>query len=220
MYLVGVEEKIGARYECGLILSPLIKRRSQLAYLIPCAIFLIIATSVGLGFLCRNWFLEFGLLIVILSTSASMILAFLSGRKASRIKHVDYESYLPEMDESESHFFKFTAGIMGANNNQPLVHLQNQIDEIRQVAIQDERNYRSYNKMTNYRVSIALAKIKFHEEITLPKMLGQGSGSIILAGIMAIIGSAYLAFPTQLYESFFEVANALKCLFGLIGCHR
>jgi hypothetical protein len=184
-----------------------------LAYLIPSALFLVLATSVGLGFLSTNWFLEFGLLTVILSTSASIILAFLSGRRAALVKHVEYESYLPEMDERESHVFKFTAGIMGTDNRQPLENLQNQIDEIRRVAIQDEKTYRSYNKMTNYRVSIALAQIKFHEEVTLPKILGEGTGSIILAGVMTIIGSAYLAFPAQLFERFSEVASALKVLF-------
>lgn len=184
-----------------------------MAYLIPCALFFILATSVGLGFLGANWFLEFGLLTVILSTSASMILAFHTGRKASKVKHVEYESYLPEMGEKEGHFFKFTAGIMGADRRQPLAHLQNQIDEIKRVAIQDEKNYRSYNKITNHRVSIALAQIKFHEEVTLPKMLGEGSGSIILAGVMTIIGSAYLAFPAPLYGRFSDVASALKVLF-------
>nr|WP_314873915.1 hypothetical protein [uncultured Pseudomonas sp.] len=181
-----------------------------MAYLIPCALFLILATSVGLGFLSTNWFLEFGLFTVVLSSSASMILAFLSGRKASRVRYVKYESYLPEIDDKESHFFKFSVGLMGANNRQPLAHLQDQIDEIRRVATQDEKNYRSLNKITNYRASIALAQIKFHEEVTLPKMLGAGSGSIILAAVMTIIGSAYLAFPGPLYDRFFEVASALK----------
>ncbi|MDY4298525.1 hypothetical protein SO486_00755 [Pseudomonas salmasensis] len=185
-----------------------------MVYLIPCALILIIATSVGLGFLSTNWFLEFGLFTVVLSSFASMILAFLSGRKASRVRQVEYESYLPKMDEKESHFFKFSVGIMGANNQQPLVHLQNQIDEIKRVAIQDEKSFRSLSKITNYRVSIALAQIKFHEEVTLPKILGAGSGSIILAGVMTIIGSAYLAFPGPLYERFFEVASALKGMFG------
>lgn len=187
-----------------------------MVYLIPCALFFILATSVGLGFLSTNWFLEFGFLTVILSTSASITLAFLSGRKASKVEHLEYESYLPEMDERESHSFKFTVGIMGVDNRQPLVHLQNQIDEIRRVAILDEKNYRSYNKMTNYRISIALAQIKFHEEVTLPKMLGEGAGSIMLAGVMTIIGSAYLAFPAPLYGRFSEVASALKLLFESI----
>lgn len=66
-----------------------------MAYLAPLALLLTLACSFGLGFLGKNWFLEFGLMVVILSTSASMILAYLSRRKASKVENIKYESYLP-----------------------------------------------------------------------------------------------------------------------------
>lgn len=181
-----------------------------MAYLAPLALLLILACSFGLGFLGKNWFLEFGLMVVILSTSASMILAYLSRRKASKVENIKYESYLPEMDERESHSFKFTANLMGVDTSNPIQHLQKQIDEIKTVAAQDEQNYRIFNRMTNHRVGICLAQIRYHEEVTLPKMLGEGAALIMVAGILTIIGSAYLAFPVDLYGGFAAAADTVK----------
>ncbi|MBJ2303849.1 MULTISPECIES: hypothetical protein [unclassified Pseudomonas] len=184
-----------------------------MAYFAPFALFLVLACSFGLGFLEKNWFLEFGLVVVVLSTSASMILAYLSRRKASQVENIEYESYLPEMDERESHSFKFTANLMGMDTSNPIQHLQRQIDEIKTVAVQDEKNYRTFNRMTNNRVGICLAQIRYHEEVTLPKMLGEGSGLIMAAGILTILGSAYLAFPADLYNGFAAAASSVKLWF-------
>lgn len=155
-------------------------------------------------------------MVVILSTSASMILAYLSRRKASKVENIKYESYLPEMDERESHSFKFIANLMGVDTSNPIQHLQRQIDEIKTVAAQDEQNYRIFNRMTNHRVGICLAQIRYHEEVTLPKMLGEGAALIMVAGILTIIGSAYLAFPADLYGGFAAAADTVKAWVVLV----
>lgn len=69
-----------------------------MVYISTLAMLLVLAASVGLGFVGENWFLVFGLVIVVLSAATSMILAFLSGRKAADAEKVEYESFLPEVD--------------------------------------------------------------------------------------------------------------------------
>lgn len=173
---------------------------------------LVLAVSVGLGFLGENWFLVFGLVIVVLSAATSMILAFLGGRKAADAEKVEYESFLPEVDDSQSHSFKFSASLMGVDTQNPTKHIQDQIEEIKRVAVQDEKNFRVLQKFTDRRVDICFAQIRYHEEVTLPKILGRGSGSIILAGALTIVGSAYLAFPDVLHKRFMVVADLLRTL--------
>jgi hypothetical protein len=48
--------------------------------------------------------------------------------------------------------------------------------------------------------------------VTLPKILGQGSGAIILAAALTIIGSVYLAFADDTYRAFSELAKILRDL--------
>lgn len=183
---------------------------NHLAYIAALTPIFIIAMSIGLGFFKDNWFIEFGLAIVVISAGTSMILAFMSGRKAAEAKKEEFEMYIPPSDEGRSHSFKFTAGMMGVDTQNPYEHLQKQIDEIKQVAAQDERTFKALSASTDRRVDICLALIRFHEEVTLPKILGRGTGAIILAGVLTIIGSAYLAVPIGAYQVFAGVAGAMR----------
>ncbi|ANH98936.1 hypothetical protein A8L59_16440 [Pseudomonas koreensis] len=180
---------------------------TYIAVLVPILIF---AVSVGLGFSKANWFLEFGLAIVVISSATSMALAFLGGRKAAQAKRVEYESFLPEIDDGQSHSFKFTAGMMGVDPLNPSKHFQDQIDELRRVSAQDEKTFRSLLRFTDRRLDICLAQIRYHEAVTLPKILGEGSGAIMLAGALAIIGSVYLAIPAGVYQAFSAAAGVVR----------
>jgi len=171
----------------------------------------VLLSSIGLGMLSDNWFLGYGLAIVVVSSSVSIFLAGRNARSAAKASDLTYESYLPKVDSSESHTFKFTSGIMGMSNN-PMVDMRNQIEELQRVAIQDEKNFRKSLEMANYRIGICLAQIRFHEQATLPRLLGQGAGAIILAGVFAIIGSAYLAFPAQAYKGFSSLGQKILAL--------
>lgn len=181
-----------------------------MAYIAALTPIFIIAMSIGLGFSRDNWFIEFGLAIVVIAAVTSMILAFLGGRKASQAGKVSYESYAPVIDDKTSHFIKFSAGIMGIDTRNPSKHLYDQIVELRKASIQDEKTFRSLNKLANYRIDICLAQIRYHEDVTLPKLLGQGAGAIILAGVLTIIGSIYLAVPIDAYQIFAGVAGAMR----------
>ncbi|PXX59527.1 hypothetical protein SAMN05660489_04552 [Pseudomonas sp. LAMO17WK12:I10] len=191
------------------MLKPHFYGRNHLAYITALTPTLILAMSIGLGLSKDNWFLEFGLAIVVVSTATSMSLAFLGGRKATQAKKVEFESFLPEVDEGESSSFRYSSDIMGVDTSNPIKHLQNQIDDIKRVTDQDERNFKSGLSFNEARIDSCLAQIRYHEEVTLPKILGQGSGAIILAGALTIIGSAYLAFPGWLYNTFSLLANVL-----------
>lgn len=171
-----------------------------------------LAMSIVLGFLSENWFLEFGLAVVVISALASMTMAFIAGRKAAKAEMVVYESFLPEVDNRESHFFKFSAGMMGLNSKNPGKHFQDQIDELRRASVQDEKTFRSLIKFTNRRVDISLAQLRYHEESTLPKILGQGSSTIFVAGILSIIGSIYLAVPLGAYQAFSTAAALIRAV--------
>ncbi|WP_202370347.1 hypothetical protein [Pseudomonas sp. MWU318] len=183
-----------------------------MTYVVAISTILILAVSIALGFLDDNWFIAFGLAIVVVSAVTSMILAFNGGRKAAKAEKISYESYAPVIDDKTSHFIKFSAGIMGVDTRNPTKHLQDQIDELKKASFQDEKTFRSFNKLANYRIDICLAQIRYHEDVTLPKILGQGSGAIILAGILTIIGSAYLAVPSSMYDIFSGIATVLRAL--------
>lgn len=170
--------------------------------------------SIFLGFFEENYFVVFGLVIVVLSTATSMVLAFLGGRKAAQAEKIEYDSFLPPFDEGQSHSFKFQAGMMGVDTRNPTKYLQDQIDEIKKVVAQDEKNFRALNKFTDRRLDICFAQMRYHENVTLPKILGQGTGSIIFAGLLTIVGSAYLAFPLDVYASFSMLANMMRELFS------
>ncbi|AZC31515.1 hypothetical protein C4K38_3556 [Pseudomonas chlororaphis subsp. piscium] len=178
--------------------------------------FTILAISIGLGFFKGNWFLEFGMVIVAISALTSIVLAYCGGKKAALAEKVNFDSYLPDIDETESHSFKFTAGMMGGDPRNPAKHLQDQIDEIKKVAAMDEKVFRQGLRFAESRINICLAQIRYHEEVTLPKILGQGSGVIILSSALTIIGSAYLAFPVWLYNTFSLVANVLRGMFPVV----
>lgn len=180
---------------------------TYIATLIP---IFILALSIGLGFSKENWFIEFGLAIVVISAVTSMILAFLGGRKASQAEKVSYESYAPVIDEKVSHSFKFVAGMYGVDPRNPLKNIEDKVDELRKVAAADEKNFRDQMMLANYRIDICLAQMRYHEDVTLPKILGQGAGAIILAGVLAIIGSVYLAVPTGAYQVFAGVAGTMR----------
>ncbi|MBK3510703.1 hypothetical protein [Pseudomonas sp. MF6747] len=170
----------------------------------------ILVMSIGLGLSKENWFLEFGLAVVVISAGTSMVLAYLGGRKAVRAEKVEFESFLPQVEKSESSAFRYTGSIMGVDTNNPMKHLQDQIDEIKRVTNQDEVNFRSGLSFNEARIDSCLAQIRYHEAVTLPKILGQGSGAIFLAGALTIVGSVYLAVPAEAYHIFANVAGALR----------
>lgn len=181
-----------------------------MAYLIVIIPIAILMTSILLGFLSRNYFVEFGLAIIIISAATSLIQAFLNGRAATKATRRDISEFIPAFDNSESHRFKFTAAIMGVDTRDPIKHLQRQIDELQARSIEDEKNFRSLSKFNEVRLDICFANIRFHEQVTLPKMLGQGAGLIVLASIMTIAGSVLLAFPNEIYSAAAQVALSIS----------
>lgn len=181
-----------------------------MAYIAALVLVFVVAASVGLGFARENWFLLFGLLIVVISAATSIALAGIGWVKAARAEKVDFESYLPREEEAGSHSFDFTGDIMGVDISNPIKHLQRQVEEIKKVVSINKKTINSALRFNEARIDSCLAQIRYHEQVTLPKTLGQGSGSIILAGVLTIIGSAYLAFPDPLYERFSSVASTLK----------
>lgn len=91
---------------------------------------------------------------------------------------------------------------MGVNQRDPLITIREQISELQNVAAQDEKNWRKMFEMVHARIDICLARQDFHEKVTLPKILGASSGTVIISTIMAFIGSAYLAYPDKFYDLF------------------
>lgn len=179
-----------------------------------CAIAIIFVCSLLAGSLDRNYFLGIGLGIVMLSSFASIASASHSGIKAWHAAKKQYEP--PEPMTFNSLGFKFTAGMMGVNRDDPLETIRKQLTELRSVAIQDEQNWRKLFELTNYRVNICLARLEYHEEVTLPKLIGSSAGTIIVSAIMAFVGSAYLAYPADFYEIFRQLyASARDSLIGI-----
>lgn len=168
-------------------------------------------SSILIGALETNWFSHYGLAIIILSSIFSITLAARNSMSAARASDLSYEDYLPKDDGKPSYTFKFTAGIMGMSNNQ-IKDIHNKIEELQRASIEDEKNFRSGLAIANYRIGICLAQIRFHEQATLPKMLGQGAGAIIIASFLTIIGSVYLAFPDKTYPVFSILAQKLFTL--------
>lgn len=173
----------------------------------------VLAISIGLGLPSKNYFLVFGLTIVVMSSFAVIVLAIKNSVQGARAQKLMYEDFLPDVDEGQSHSFKYTALITGVKVKSPEERLQLQIDELQKVAIQDEKTFLQNIQLTNRRIDICLAQIRFHENVNLPKILGQGAGLIILSAILTIIGSAYLAFPDFAYKLFSDVTASLINLY-------
>ncbi|VVM76546.1 hypothetical protein PS664_02064 [Pseudomonas fluorescens] len=173
---------------------------------------IIILISVGLGFPARNWFLEFGLAVVVISSITTIALAIQSARAAAKAEKWTFDDFLPKVDDGRSYNFKFTAGIMGVDTRNPVDHLRRQIDELQRVAIQDEDNAIRRHQLTDRRIDICLAKIRHHETVTLPKVLGSSSGAVALSAMLTLLGSVYLAFPVPAYEIFSACAQRLSSL--------
>ncbi len=185
-----------------------------MTYLIAIVPALIILISTGLGFIQKNWFIEFGLVIVIVSAMTSIIQAIKNGRNAAQAHELEISDFIQEVDRSESYRFKFTSALMGVDNRDPIGYLQRQIDELQRKSIDDEKDYRALWRTTEVRLDICFANLRFHEKATLPKMLGQGSGLIVLSSIMTILGSAFLAFPAESHSAALNVASSINALFS------
>ncbi|MDR6586355.1 hypothetical protein [Herbaspirillum frisingense] len=167
-----------------------------------------LALSIGLGSLSKNWFLAFGLTIVVASSLLTITMAIRNALLATQAKKQAFADFLPKADNRQSHSFKFTAALMGVDVNSPWKQLQLDVKELQQVAIQDEKNFRQAIDIANHRIDICLAQIRFHEIATLPKILGQGAGLIVLSAVLAIIGSVYLAFPEACFATFSTLARS------------
>ncbi|RVD76873.1 hypothetical protein [Pseudomonas koreensis] len=183
-----------------------------MAYFAALTPILILAMSIGLGFSKENWFIEFGLAIVVISAGTSIYLAYRGAKSAAAAKKVAFEEFLPKLDERKSSSFSMTGDIMGEDVNNPIGHLKIQIKDIKNEVINNAKNFNDALRFNAARIDICLAQIRYHEQVTLPKILGQGSGAIVLAGILTIIGSVYLAVPVGVYQAFSNVAGALQAM--------
>ena len=148
-----------------------------------------------------------------MSSLAVIGLAIKNSVQGARAKKYLFEDFLPGDDVGQSHSFKYIASLKAVKVKSPEARLQLQIDELQKVAIQDEKTFLQGIRLANRRIDICLAQIRFHEKVTLPMIMGQGAGLIILAAILTIIGSAYLAFPNLAYKLFSDVmASLIKLL--------
>ncbi|WP_147456329.1 hypothetical protein [Stutzerimonas nitrititolerans] len=176
--------------------------------IIPLVILLV---TIGLGLTSKNWFIEFGLAIVVCSAISSIALALSNARNAARARKTAFESFLPEQDSRQSASFKFTESITGLDRD-PIISLQKQVKELQKVAIQDENYFRQALLIADRRIDICLAQIKYHEQATLPQIIGQGSGTIVLAAVLTIVGSVFLAIPDQAHTTATYLAEKLCAL--------
>lgn len=188
-----------------------------MTYFIAIVPAVIILISTGLGFIQKNWFIELGLAIVIVSSITSIMQAIKNGRNAAKANKLKISDFIQEVDRSESYSFKHTSAMMGANNHNPVGYLQSQIDELQKKSTDDEKDFRALWRTTEVRLDICFGNLRYHENATLPKILGQGSGVIILSSIMTILGSAFLAFPDENYSAALNIAASINALLSNIN---
>lgn len=183
-----------------------------MAYIAAITPIFIIAMSIGLGFSKDNWFIELGLAIVVISAGTSIYLAYRGAKNAAAAKKVAFEEFLPKIHERKSSSFSMTGDIMGEDVNNPIGHLKSQIKDIKNEIINNAKNFNDGLQFNAARIDACLAQIRYHEQVTLPKILGRGSGAIILAGVLTIMGSVYLAVPNSMYDVFSGIATILRAL--------
>lgn len=181
-----------------------------MAYIVAITPIFIIAMSICLGFSKDNWFIEFGLAIVVISAGTSIFLAYRGAKSAAVAKKVAFEEFLPKPDERKSRSFSMTGDIMGEDVNNPISHLKNQIKDIKNEVINNAKNCNDGLQFNAARIDTCLAQIRYHEQVTLPKILGRGAGAIILAGFLTIVGSVYLAVLVGAYQVFAVVAGTIR----------
>lgn len=172
-----------------------------------------LVATVLLGRLAENWFIAFGLALVVLGAMVSMAQALSNAWRARKAKHVPFEDYLPKEETVKSSTFKYTGNIMGIDPRNPIAQLTKDIAETRRQTDQDIKRLEMLHDQNRHWINVCRAQIRYHEDVTLPSLLGAGTGHIIAAGVFTIWGSLYLAFPNESYERARYVSSIMSSWF-------
>ncbi len=172
----------------------------MLLIVFPAIVIATLAVTIYLGRLAENWFLAFGMVLVALASAVSVFQALRNSWAARVARKVDFEVYLPKEGNTKSQSFRYLGSLMGINVRNPIDQLAKDIKETRRQTDQDIQRLENLHLLNHHRINACLAQIKYHEDVTLPSMLGVGSGYIVAAAIFTIWGSLYLAFPNHVYE--------------------
>ena len=172
---------------------------NKLMYCYTVAVVTTLAITVLLGSLNANWFIPFGIFLVFVSTAVTVTLGAKSSLKARAAERINFEDYLPKWNNGKSYTFRYTSNIFGINQKDPLAKVFRDIEEIRRVIDGDKDRSERLHQMSQARIDSCLAQIQYHNEVTLPRIMAQGVGYSILAAILALWGSLYLAIPSETY---------------------
>ncbi len=173
-----------------------------------------LVVSIALGFFQANYFIGLGLLLVVISSCIGMFITYRNARKAKAAALVTLDDYLPPDNYSESHTFKFTSQLGGIDTRNPIPGILKQIEELQKHSISDEKNAFKRHMTNSARIDICLANLRFHEEVTLARIMGQGAGVVMLSIGLTLWGSIYLAFPNEIYSAFKQIADFLRAVVG------
>jgi len=168
--------------------------------------------SIALGFFQANYFIGLGLLLVVISSCIGLFITYRNARKAKAAALVTLKDYLPPDNYSESHTFKFSSQLGGIDTRNPIPGIIKQIEELQRHSIADEKTAFKRHMLNSARIDICLANLRFHEEVTLARIMGQGSGFLMLSLGLTLWGSVYLAIPDSIYQISKKISNFLISL--------
>ena len=164
---------------------------------------LVAAIYTALGLAENNYMLGFGLFLAVLSGLVTIALAATAKIQAVRAIFVP----TPAIVENKSFSFSNTTAIQNypSEEHRELASLRQDLR-----ALQDKHESAAFELATlKAHMRICFDNIRYHEEITLPYALAGQIGTMIVATMLTLVGTALCAFPDCAYM----LAKAVNALF-------
>ncbi|MFL1553523.1 hypothetical protein ACI77J_12565 [Pseudomonas sp. O64] len=166
-------------------------------------VMLVAAIFTALGLAENNYMLGFGLFLAVLSGLVTIALAATAKIQAVRAIFVP----TPAVVENKSFSFSNTTAIQNypSDEHRELASLRQDLR-----ALQDKHDSAAFELATlKTHMRLCFDNIRYHEEITLPYALAGQVGTLIVATMLTLVGTALCAFPDCAYM----LAKAVNALF-------
>ena len=151
-----------------------------------------------------------GLSIVVGASITTIIVSYRNISSAQRTNGIELSDFIPEPDPAGANFSS-TYGLNGKHTD-PLIEVRENVASLRRELSALAHGYQRRTAFIESRIEVIHGIHKFHQEISLPRTLANGMGSVIVSSCFTILGSVYLAIPKELYEAFSGMAGSLHYL--------
>lgn len=173
------------------------------------ALLFVIALLIGAFYSAKQMIL-LGLFVVVGASITTIMVSYRNITNAQRTDGIELSAYIPEPAQVSANFLS-TYGLNGKNTD-PLSEVRDNVAALRSEFSAFAKANQQRTKFIEARVETLHGIHKYHQEISLPRTLANGMGSVIVSSILTIIGSVFLAIPTEIFDTFSGLAGSLRYL--------